>query len=120
MVEAVGRYFGREPRYSQQEAEAQAKEAIDAAVKKGRPPAEEWAALASRTAEINRELAARPAVDPLLPPPPRPPQTGGRSAGTGGRPRPVNQILRPPPPAPAVRSARAPAKPAKKGPAKRG
>ncbi|MGH9266399.1 MAG: hypothetical protein ACRD1D_17075 [Acidimicrobiales bacterium] len=89
----MGRYFGREPRYSREEAEAQARQAIEAATKKGRPPAEEWKGLASRMGDINRELAARPPVD--IPPPP---------AGPGqARPRrPVNEILRPrPAPAPA-------------------
>ena len=59
-VAAVGRYFGREPRYSQEEAEAQAKEAIDAAVKQGRPPGEDWKALGSRMGDIDRGLTSRP------------------------------------------------------------
>lgn len=93
----MGKYFGREPRYSRQEAEAQAKQAIDALVSKGRPPAEEWKGLDSRMGEINRELAERPRVD-LPPPPPRPASTAG---GPGGRRRDVSQILRPRPvPAP--------------------
>ena len=57
-VAHVGKYFGRQPRYSQQEAEAQAKQAIDALVSRGRPPAEEWKGLANRMGDINRELAA--------------------------------------------------------------
>lgn len=97
-VEAVGRYFGREPRYSQQEAEAQAKQAIDAAVNKGRPPAEEWKALASRMGDINRELAARPPVDVPPPPPPRRRQPDGGDAAGGNRARSAREILRPAPP----------------------
>ena len=85
----MGRYFGREPRYSREEAEAQAKAAIDAAMQKGRPPEEEWKGLASRMGDINRELATRPPVD-IPPPPPR------RRAEPSG-PRVVSQILRPQP-----------------------
>lgn len=117
----MGRYFGREPRYSQQEAEAQAKEAIDAAVNKGRPPAEEWKALASRMGDINRELAARPPVDVLPPPPPRRRQTDGGDAASGNRARSAREILRPAPPSaapttpakgvtPAAKAGRTPAK----------
>ena len=84
----MGKYFGREPRYSQEEAEAQAKQAIDAAVSRGRPPAEDWAALQGRMGEINQELATRPRMD-LPPPPPRRPER-----------RPVGGILRPPEPEP--------------------
>jgi len=93
----VGRYFGREPHYSQQEAEAQAKAAIDAAVNMGRPPDEQWKALGSRMGDINRELAARPPVDVLPPPPSRQAETERGSVGNAGRPRVVHQILRPPP-----------------------
>ncbi|MDQ3642726.1 MAG: hypothetical protein M3450_14970, partial [Actinomycetota bacterium] len=89
----MGRYFGREPRYSQAEAEAQAKAALDAALQKGRPPDEEWKGLASRMGDINVELAARPPVD--VPPPP-PPRRAEAEAGNAGRPRVVSQILRPP------------------------
>ncbi len=98
----MGRYFGHQPRYSREEAEAQAKQAIDAAVSKGRPPDEDWKPLASRMADINRELATRPPVE--IPPPPAPrrePETGSTA-----RRRPVNEILRPRPqaeePAPAA------------------
>ena len=83
----MGKYFGREPRYSQEEAEAQAKQALDAAVSRGRPPAEDWAALQGRMGEINQELATRPRID-LPPPPPRRTER-----------RPLGQILRPPEPA---------------------
>lgn len=106
----MGRYFGREPRYSQEEAEAQAKEAIDAAVKKGRPPPEEWKGLAPRMGEIDRELAARPPVDVPEPPPSRT-QT---EKGSTGRPRPVSEILRPraaPAPEPSASRDAAPAAP---------
>lgn len=101
----MGKYFGREPRYSQQEAEAQAKQAIDAAVSRGRPPADEWRGLEGRMGEINQELATRPRID--LPPPPARPA-----------PRPARQILAPRPqpetePAPPAARKRVPvAKPA--------
>ncbi len=93
----MGRYFGREPHYSQQEAEAQAKAAIDAAVNMGRPPDEQWKALGSRMGDINRELAARPPVDVLPPPPSRQAETERGDVRNAGRPRVVHQILRPPP-----------------------
>ncbi len=112
----MGRYFGREPRYSQQEAEAQAKQAIEAAVSKGRPPEEDWKGLASRMGDINRELATRPPVE--IPPPPPLRRRADPDAGSAESPRPrrpMNQILRPPAPpaedpAPAKRAAR-PTKP---------
>ena len=113
----MGKYFGREPRYSQEEAEAQAKQALEAAVSKGRPPEEEWKALGGRMADINRELATRPPVD-IPPPPPR------RAAAQSPRARrPMNQILRPPEPpaeepAPPKRATRA-TKPPAPGPTKR-
>lgn len=123
----MGRFFGREPRVSRQEAEAQAKQAIDAAVSRGRPPADEWKGLASRMGDLNRELATRPPVDLPAPPPRREPE-----GTTAGRARPVNQILRPrpapapeliapepPPPARAPRPAKAAAPaPAKRAPTK--
>lgn len=122
----MGKYFGREPRYSQEEAEAQARQAIDAAVSKGRPPAEDWKGLAGRMGDINRELATRPPVE-IPPPPPR------RAPGEARRPRVVSDILRPrpepepepgptPPPAkraPVKRVAKAAApEPAKRAPRK--
>ena len=114
----MGRYFGRQPRYSQQEAEAQAKEAIDAAVKKGRPPAEEWKGLANRMGDINRELATRPPVDIPSPPPLRRPADPDQA--NAGRPRAISDILRPRTPAaePAAPEAAAPP-PAAPAPAKR-
>lgn len=56
----MGKYFGREPRYSREEIERQAQEAIDARVSLGRPPAEDWAPLQARLAELDQALAARP------------------------------------------------------------
>jgi hypothetical protein len=56
----MGKYFGREPRYTREEIERQAQEAIDARVSLGRPPAEDWAPLQARLEEIDRALAARP------------------------------------------------------------
>ena len=55
----MGKYFGREPRYSREEIERQAQEAIDARVSMGRPPAEEWTPLNARLAELDRALAER-------------------------------------------------------------
>ncbi|HEX2119140.1 MAG TPA: hypothetical protein VHF91_08145 [Acidimicrobiales bacterium] len=108
----MGRYFGREPRYSREEAEAQAKQAIEAAMNKGRPPDNEWKGLASRMGDLNRELATRPPVD--IPPPP------SRRAEQGEAParrRPVNEILRPrpaPAPVPAPEAAAPAPTPAKR------
>ena len=56
----MGKYFGREPRYSREEIERQAQEAIDAIVSQGRPPAEDWAPLEARLAEIDRRVASPP------------------------------------------------------------
>jgi hypothetical protein len=56
----MGKYFGREPRFTREEIERQAQEAIDARVSLGRPPAEDWAPLQARLAEIDQALAARP------------------------------------------------------------
>ena len=64
----MGKYFGREPRYSREEIERQAQEAIDARVSLGRPPAEDWQPLEARMAEIDRVMAARPPV-PAMPEP---------------------------------------------------
>ena len=61
----MGKYFGREPRYSREEIERQAQEAIDARVNLGRPPAEDWLPLEARLAELDRAMAA----GPLLPEP---------------------------------------------------
>ena len=64
------RYFASEPRLSREEIERQAQEAIDARVSMGRPPEEEFQPLRDRLAEIDRELAARPPVEPLPEPEP--------------------------------------------------
>lgn len=56
----MGKYFGREPRYSREEIERQAQEAIDARVSLGRPPVEDWAPLEARLAEMDHAMAARP------------------------------------------------------------
>jgi hypothetical protein len=61
----MGKYFGREPRYSREEIERQAQEAIDARVSLGRPPAEDWKPLEARLAEIDRVAAARPVLLPI-------------------------------------------------------
>ncbi|MGI8807644.1 MAG: hypothetical protein ACR2KK_07355 [Acidimicrobiales bacterium] len=66
----MGKYFGREPRYSREEIERQAQEAIDARVGLGRPPAEEWAPLEARLAAVDRVTPARPPVPPLPQPQP--------------------------------------------------
>lgn len=91
----MGRYFGREPRYTREEAEAQARQAIEAAVSRGRPPDEEWKPLAARTGEINRELATRPSVEVIV-------QRSARRAEAdgAGAPRVVRQILKPAAPEP--------------------
>jgi hypothetical protein len=71
----MGKYFGREPRYSREEIERQAQEAIDARVSMGRPPAEDWRPLEARLAEIDHAIVARglpepePLPTPALPPP---------------------------------------------------
>lgn len=66
----MGKYFGREPRYSREEIERQAQEAIDAVVSQGRPPAEDWRPLEARLAELDRTMAARPPVPPVPEPQP--------------------------------------------------
>ena len=66
----MGRYFGREPRFTREEIERQAQEAIDARVSMGRPPEEEFRPLQERLAEIDRALAARPPVETIPEPQP--------------------------------------------------
>ena len=66
----MGRYFGREPRYTPEEIQRQAQEAIDARISMGRPPDEDFRPLEARLAEIDRGLADRPPVPP--PPAPQP------------------------------------------------
>jgi len=62
----VGRFFGRDPHYSRQEIEAQAKEAIEARVGLGRPPAEDWQPLDARLAAAETRPVSQPA--PLVVP----------------------------------------------------
>ena len=70
----MGKYFGREPRYSREEIERQAQEAIDARVSMGRPPAEEWQPLQARLDDIDHAIVARGLPEPApLPTPPAPP-----------------------------------------------
>jgi hypothetical protein len=65
----MGKYFGREPRYSREEIQRQAQETIDARVSLGRPPAEDWAPLNARLAEMDKALAlaARPTMPEAMP-----------------------------------------------------
>jgi hypothetical protein len=63
----MGKYFGREPRYSLEEIERQAQEAIDARVSLGRPPAEEWEPLQARLDDIDHAIVARGLPDPEPP-----------------------------------------------------
>jgi hypothetical protein len=68
------KFFGREPRYSREEIERQAQEAIDARVGMGRPPAEDWQPLEARLEEIDYAIVARGLPEPAplaaaLPPP---------------------------------------------------
>jgi hypothetical protein len=66
----VGRYFGREPRYTRQELELQAQQALEARINLGRPPAEDFAPIEARLAQMDREMAARAAAEAVPPPPP--------------------------------------------------
>ena len=66
----MGRYFGREPRYTRQELELQAQQALEARINLGRPPAEDFAPIEARLAQMDREMAARAAAEALPPPPP--------------------------------------------------
>jgi len=77
-VARVGRYFGREPRFSRQEIEEQAKAAIEARVGLGRPPAEDWAPLEARLAEMETQAAPAPvpSPEPTPEPTPAPARTG--------------------------------------------
>lgn len=59
----MGRYFGREPRYTRAELERQAQEAIDARIGMGRPPAEDFLPLERRLAEADLAQAAPPPVE---------------------------------------------------------
>jgi hypothetical protein len=66
----VGRYFGREPRYTRHELELQAQQALEARINLGRPPAEDFAPIEARLAQMDREMAARAAAEAVPPPPP--------------------------------------------------
>jgi len=79
------KYFGREPRYSREEIERQAQEAIDARVGMGRPPAEEWQPLQARLDDIDHAIVARGLPEPQ--PLPRPEIL--TPAPAAGRRRPV-------------------------------
>ncbi len=50
------RFFAREPRYSPEELERQAQEAIDAQVSRGRPPADDFRPLQDRLDEIDEGI----------------------------------------------------------------
>ena len=67
----MGRYFGREPRFTREEIELQAKQELEARVSLGRPPAEDFQPIEARLAAMDRELAARAPVTPLPAPPAR-------------------------------------------------
>ena len=91
----MGRYFGREPRYTQEELQRQAQEAIDARVSLGRPPDEDFLPLEARLAEVDGAVAVRPPVPPRPEPQPlrsreiRMPQAGQAEApATPPRPKP--------------------------------
>jgi len=60
----MGRYFGREPRFTREEIERQAQEAIDARVSLGRPPAEDWEPLETRMEELDFAIVARRLPEP--------------------------------------------------------
>ena len=64
----MGKYFGREPRYSREEIEHQAQQAIEARVSLGRPPAEDWRPLEDRLEQLDRALVARPLPEPAARP----------------------------------------------------
>jgi hypothetical protein len=66
----VGRYFGREPRYTRHELELQAQQALEARINLGRPPAEDFAPIEARLAQMDREMATRAAAEAVPPPPP--------------------------------------------------
>ncbi len=79
----MGRYFGREPRYSREEIEAQAKQAIEAQIGMGRPPQEDWKPLEARMAEMDRQAASR--SQPRLPEAPPAPAPAPAAAGAERR-----------------------------------
>lgn len=72
----MGRYFGREPRYSREELERQAQEAIEARVSMGRPPEGDFRPLEARLDALDEVIVARPPVEPA----PRPQPVAARAA----------------------------------------
>ena len=61
----MGRYFGREPRYSREELERQAQEAIDARISMGRPPEEDFQPIKQRLAEMEGAELVPPVAEPM-------------------------------------------------------
>ena len=90
----MGKFFGSEPRYSREEIERQAQEAIDARVNLGRPPAEEWQPLELRMDEIDQAIVSRRADQ-------TPAARQGPAAGLRPEPVQVRQVPTPAEPAPA-------------------
>ena len=78
----MGRYFGREPRYSREELERQAQEAIEARVSLGRPPDEDFLPLEVRLDELDVAIVARPPVEPVPEPQPARAQAAQSPAAT--------------------------------------
>jgi len=60
----MGRYFGREPRFTREEIEREAQEAIDARVSLGRPPVEDWEPHEARMEELDFAVVARRLPEP--------------------------------------------------------
>lgn len=92
----MGRYFGREPRYSREELERQAQEAIDDRVSLGRPPDEEFRPLEARLEALDEAIVSRPPVEPqrqpvpsVVPGEPAPPL----SAAPPARPRAARRLV---------------------------
>lgn len=95
----MGRYFGREPRYSREELERQAQEAIDARVRLGRPPDEDFRPLEARLEALDEAIVSRPPVEPPRQPlpsvvgeEPAPPATPARPARPA-RPRVARRLV---------------------------
>ena len=94
----MGKYFGREPRFTREEIERQAQEAIDARVSLGRPPAEDWAPLEARLAEVDRAMAARPPApdhEPIQIHHVRLPKAPAPAPATAGATPPATRVRRP-------------------------
>lgn len=88
------RYFGREPRYTREEIEQQAQEAIDARISLGRPPAEDFLPIERRLAEMDRAQVGRPQAKPVARP----------------QPLQIREVRAPTPPAPAAPASEPPAR----------